>query len=78
MDRSRAPVLQALRDYHDPGYVPFNPPGHKQGRGVDPRVLEVMGEAVFRSDVISLNGLDDSAAPSDVRATLRSGVADGG
>jgi arginine/lysine/ornithine decarboxylase len=59
MDHSRAPVLQALRDYHDRGYVPFNPPGHKQGRGVDPRVLEVMGEAVFRSDVISLNGLDD-------------------
>ncbi len=59
MDHSRAPVLEALQAYHDQGFVPFNPPGHRQGRGVDPRVLEVVGEAVFTSDVLSINGLDD-------------------
>ncbi|MFI9008048.1 aminotransferase class I/II-fold pyridoxal phosphate-dependent enzyme [Actinosynnema sp. NPDC053489] len=59
MDHSRAPVLEALQAFHDRGYVSFTPPGHRQGRGVDPRVLDVVGEAVFASDVISLNGLDD-------------------
>jgi arginine decarboxylase len=59
MDHSRAPVLEALQEFRERGYVPFNAPGHRQGRGVDPRVLEVVGEGVFASDVISLNGLDD-------------------
>ncbi|HEY3471892.1 MAG TPA: ornithine decarboxylase [Amycolatopsis sp.] len=59
MDHSKAPVLEALRDYRDAGYVPFNAPGHKQGRGVDRRVLDVVGADVFASDVIALNGLDD-------------------
>ncbi|MFD7659075.1 aminotransferase class I/II-fold pyridoxal phosphate-dependent enzyme [Actinosynnema sp. NPDC059797] len=59
MDHSRAPVLEALREFHEKGYTPFNPPGHRQGRGADPRVLDVVGEAVFTSDVISVNGLDD-------------------
>jgi arginine/lysine/ornithine decarboxylase len=59
MDHSRVPVLEALQAFHDRGYVPFNPPAHRQGRGVDPRVLDVVGQAVFASDVIALNGLDD-------------------
>ncbi|MBT2365486.1 PLP-dependent transferase [Streptomyces sp. ISL-10] len=59
MDHSRVPVLEALADFHRRGDTVYGPPGHKQGRGVDPRVLEVLGEGVFRSDVLSLNGLDD-------------------
>jgi arginine decarboxylase len=59
MDHSRVPVLQALEEFHRRGIVPFNPPGHRQGRGVDPRVLDILGEAVFAADVISVNGLDD-------------------
>jgi len=59
MDHNRAPVLEALQAFRDHDFVPFNPPGHRQGRGVDQRVLDVVGKAVFESDVISLNGLDD-------------------
>ncbi|GGR55632.1 aminotransferase class I/II-fold pyridoxal phosphate-dependent enzyme [Streptomyces roseolus] len=59
MDHSRAPVLEALQDFRRRGDVVFGPPGHKQGRGVDPRVAEVVGLDVFRSDVLTLNGLDD-------------------
>ncbi|WP_281356945.1 hypothetical protein [Fodinicola acaciae] len=33
--------------------------GTQQRRGVDPRVLDVVGKDVFASDIISLNGLDD-------------------
>ncbi|MFD5827708.1 aminotransferase class I/II-fold pyridoxal phosphate-dependent enzyme [Lentzea sp. NPDC060358] len=59
MDQSRAPVLEALQAFREHGYTPFTPPGHRQGRGVDPRVLDVLGEAVFAADVIPVNGLDD-------------------
>src|SRR6195952_5406574 len=59
MDHSRVPVLEALQEFRRRGDVVFGPPGHRQGRGVDPRVLEIVGEGVFASDVLTLNGLDD-------------------
>ena len=59
MDQSRAPVLDALIAYRQRGDLSFTPPGHKQGRGVDPRVLTVLGKGVFEADVMMLNGLDD-------------------
>src|SRR3954449_418731 len=59
MDHSRAPVLEALQEFRRRGDVVFGPPGHRQGRGGDPRVLEVVGRDVFASDVLSLNGLGD-------------------
>lgn len=59
MDQSKAPVLEALADYHAQGQTPFTPPGHKQGRGADPRARAVLGDAVYRSDVLATSGLDD-------------------
>ncbi len=76
MDHSDAPVLEALQAYHDQGYAPFNPPGHRQGRGVDPRVLEIVGEAVFTSDVLAINGLDDRLATHGVLMRAQELMAD--
>lgn len=76
MDHSRAPVLDALRAYHHAGYVPFNAPGHKQGRGIDPRVPAVVGADVFKSDVIALNGLDDRLMRQSVLADAQALMAD--
>jgi arginine/lysine/ornithine decarboxylase len=59
MDQSRVPMLEALVEFRRRGDVVYGPPGHKQGRGADPRVVEILGADVFRSDVLSLNGLDD-------------------
>ncbi|MFG2356222.1 aminotransferase class I/II-fold pyridoxal phosphate-dependent enzyme [Streptomyces sp. NPDC048521] len=59
MDHSRVPVLEALQEFRRRGDVVYGPPGHKQGRGTDPRVAEILGLDVFRSDVLTLNGLDD-------------------
>src|SRR3954451_17959218 len=59
MDHSRTPILDSLTEFRRRQDVVFGPPGHRQGRGADPRVLTVMGEGVFASDVLSLNGLDD-------------------
>src|SRR3954471_12869457 len=59
MDHSRVPVLEALQAFRRRGDVVFGPPGHKQGRGTDPRVLEILGRDLFAADVLTLNGLDD-------------------
>ncbi|MBF6301363.1 ornithine decarboxylase [Nocardia amamiensis] len=59
MDHSRAPLLEALADYHRLGRYGFTPPGHRQGRGTDARVLEVIGRDAFGSDVLANAGLDD-------------------
>jgi lysine decarboxylase len=58
-DHTRAPVLEALADYHRQGQLAFSPPGHKQARGADPAVREVLGNAVFLGDVLASGGLDD-------------------
>ncbi|MBV9353414.1 MAG: ornithine decarboxylase [Mycobacterium sp.] len=59
MDQSQAPLLDALADYHEKGRYGFSPPGHRQGRGADERVLTVLGSEPFRSDVLASGGLDD-------------------
>ena len=59
MDHSAAPLLDALDDYHAVGRYGFTPPGHRQGRGADPRTRSAIGEDAFRSDVLATAGLDD-------------------
>jgi arginine/lysine/ornithine decarboxylase len=62
MDQHRTPLLQALADYHESGRYGFTPPGHRQGRGVDPLVTEIMGSQPFRDDVLATAGLDDRSS----------------
>jgi arginine decarboxylase len=59
MDHSAAPLLDALTDYHAQARYGFTPPGHRQGRGADPRTRAAIGEDAFRSDVLATAGLDD-------------------
>lgn len=66
MNHNQAPVLDALADYHRRGYTPFTPPGHKHGRGADPEVRAVLGEDVFRNDILATSGLDDRSASGEV------------
>ncbi|WP_133916746.1 aminotransferase class I/II-fold pyridoxal phosphate-dependent enzyme [Streptomyces sp. NBC_00582] len=76
MDHSRVPVLEALQEFRRRGDVAFGPPGHKQGRGADPRVAAVVGLDVFRSDVLSLNGLDDRRQSQGVLSQAQDLMAD--
>jgi lysine decarboxylase len=59
MDQSEAPLLDALVDYHHTDRYGFTPPGHRQGRGTDVRVLDVLGREPFLDDVLASGGLDD-------------------
>ncbi|MFI0900466.1 aminotransferase class I/II-fold pyridoxal phosphate-dependent enzyme [Streptomyces sp. NPDC020983] len=76
MDHSEAPVLDALAAYHAEGQLPFTPPGHKQGRGADPRVREVLGDAVFAADVLAVAGLDDRLSRGQVLERAQELMAD--
>ncbi|MQY02216.1 Arginine decarboxylase [Actinomadura sp. RB68] len=69
-------MLDALAKYHERGEVPFTPPGHKQGRGADPRVLETLGAPVFRSDVLAVAGLDDRRSTGRVLERAQELMAD--
>ncbi|SEG95582.1 Arginine/lysine/ornithine decarboxylase [Actinacidiphila yanglinensis] len=76
MDHSEAPVLAALAAYHEEDQLPFTPPGHKQGRGADPRVVEAVGEGIFRSDVLAVAGLDDRTSSKGVLKRAEALMAD--
>jgi arginine/lysine/ornithine decarboxylase len=59
MNHSVAPLLEALTDYHVRDRYGFTPPGHRQGRGADPRTITAIGRDAFRSDLLATAGLDD-------------------
>jgi arginine decarboxylase len=59
MNHSVAPLLEALTDYHARDRYGFTPPGHRQGRGADPRTIAAIGHDAFRSDLLATSGLDD-------------------
>ncbi|MFH9613564.1 aminotransferase class I/II-fold pyridoxal phosphate-dependent enzyme [Streptomyces pratensis] len=66
MNHHEAPVLDALRAYHEQKELGFSPPGHKQARGASPAVRSVLGDAVFYGDVLATGGLDDRQGKSAV------------
>ncbi|GGV18812.1 aminotransferase class I/II-fold pyridoxal phosphate-dependent enzyme [Streptomyces spectabilis] len=76
IDHTSAPVLEALDAYHDRGRLAFTPPGHKQARGADPQARRVLGDAVFRSDVLAVGGLDDRRAGGHVLSRAERLMAD--
>ncbi|MEU5842026.1 ornithine decarboxylase [Rhodococcus sp. NPDC047139] len=59
MNQSETPLLSALEQYHRLDRYGFTPPGHRQGRGADERVIRVLGHDPFRADVLASGGLDD-------------------
>jgi arginine decarboxylase len=62
MDHERAPILEAIADHRDQDRYGFTPPAHRQGRGADPSVREVLGDGVFASDLVATGGLDDRSS----------------
>lgn len=55
----RSPAVGALTDYRARERYGFTPPGHRQGRGTDGRVLSALGTEPFLDDVLVSPGLDD-------------------
>lgn len=61
----KAPIYEALIKYKAARVVPFDVPGHKQGRG-NPMLKEFLGEKCLSVDVNSMKPLDNLCHPVSV------------
>ena len=62
---SRAPIYEALMEYKKARVVPFDVPGHKQGRG-NAMLRDFLGEQCLSVDVNSMKPLDNLCHPVSV------------
>jgi lysine decarboxylase len=65
MKQDRAPLHEALAAYRENRVVPFDVPGHKQGRGT-PELTEFLGRQCLSVDVNSMKPLDNLSHPTSV------------
>ncbi|MDR1965071.1 MAG: aminotransferase class I/II-fold pyridoxal phosphate-dependent enzyme [Synergistaceae bacterium] len=65
LSQSAAPLFDALKDYRARRVVPFDVPGHKQGRGT-PELTEFLGRSCMSVDVNSMKPLDNLSHPTSV------------
>jgi len=64
-DQSKAPYLEALRDYARRGPGRLHVPGHKGGPGAPPALREAIGEQALALDIPALtHGIDTGAEPT--------------
>ncbi|WP_433221756.1 aminotransferase class I/II-fold pyridoxal phosphate-dependent enzyme [Dactylosporangium sp. CS-047395] len=76
MDHRQAPLLEALAQYHRLDRYGFTPPGHRQGRGADPRARAILGADTFRADVLASAGLDDRSSSNGYLSRAEALMAD--
>lgn len=65
LSQSMAPIYEALLKYKSNRVVPFDVPGHKQGRG-NPELTEFLGKQCLSVDVNSMKPLDNLCHPVSV------------
>ncbi len=65
LSQDQAPLLDALIEYRSKRVVPFDVPGHKQGRG-NPELTDFLGKSCLNVDVNSMKPLDNLSHPVGV------------
>ncbi len=65
LDQTKAPLLEALKNHRANRIVPFDVPGHKQGRG-NPELTAFLGRQCMEADVNSQKPLDNLCHPVSV------------
>lgn len=73
--QDQTPLMDALARYRRNRIVPFDVPGHKQGRG-NPELQEFLGEKCLSVDVNSMKPLDNLAHPTSVLKEAQALAAD--
>jgi arginine decarboxylase len=68
-DQRKAPIVDAIQQYHNSGIIPFTTPGHKKGAGVSAADKALLGEDVFYNDIPIQNGVDDRSESKKVQET---------
>lgn len=57
------PLLSAMNHYVAEGPIPFHTPGHKQGKGMHPRLESILGRDALALDLALMAELDDLHEP---------------
>jgi arginine decarboxylase len=65
-NQHQTPIIDALQAWVDKSHAPFYTPGHKRGVGMNQRLKNVWGSAVFGWDLPELPGLDNLHAPGEI------------
>lgn len=65
LQQTKAPIYEALLKFKSMRVVPFDVPGHKQGRG-NPELREFLGEKCLSVDVNAMKPLDNLGHPVSV------------
>lgn len=65
LSQTSAPIYEALNRHRDRRVVPFDVPGHKQGKG-NPELTEFLGKQCMSVDVNSMKPLDNLSHPVSV------------
>ncbi len=65
MDQNKVPIYEALKRHKSNRVVPFDVPGHKQGKG-NPELTEFLGKECLSVDVNSMKSLDNLCHPVSV------------
>ncbi|MBS3994182.1 MAG: aminotransferase class I/II-fold pyridoxal phosphate-dependent enzyme [Alkaliphilus sp.] len=65
VDHNKAPLFEALKDYHSKNVVPFDVPGHKHGVGIS-EMADYFGSTMLELDVNAMKCLDNICNPIGV------------
>jgi arginine decarboxylase len=76
LDQERAPMLEALRAYHECEPASFSIPAHKARRALDELTSEVLGDGPYRADAPAHKGLDDRVSSYKVQSYAQDLAAD--
>jgi arginine decarboxylase len=76
LDQRRAPMLEALRAYHECKPASFSIPAHKGGESLDQLTRQVLGDGPYRGDAPMHKGLDDRVSTYKVQSFAQQLAAD--
>src|SRR3954451_13242765 len=76
LDQRRAPMLEALRAFHESDAASFSIPAHKAGASLDELTREILGEGPYRGDAPAHKGLDDRVSTYKVQSFAQELAAD--
>ena len=62
LNQNRAPLFEAMKEYHKRDVVPFDVPGHKHGLGIK-EMTDYFGSAMLELDVNAMKSLDNICNP---------------
>ncbi|NEZ47915.1 aminotransferase class I/II-fold pyridoxal phosphate-dependent enzyme [Clostridium niameyense] len=64
LNQNETPLFDALMEYVNRDTIPFHVPGHKQGKGIDEKFKNFIGENPFKIDVTVFKLVDSLHHPS--------------